>query len=77
MMAVFVLSFLSPKTATPSHELRLEGDAGEEGLLLGHGAAMRLVASNCFRKTAIEKRRGRAPPVSLLTAASCNHRSAA
>jgi len=43
-MAVFVLSFLSPKTATPSHERRFEGDAGEEGLLLGHGAAMRLVA---------------------------------
>ncbi|MGF6155619.1 hypothetical protein M2267_000847 [Ensifer sp. KUDG1] len=28
-MAVFVLSFLSPETATPSHELRFDGDAGD------------------------------------------------
>jgi len=28
-MAVFKLSFPSPETATPSHELRFNGDAGE------------------------------------------------
>lgn len=28
-MAVFVLSFLSPETATPNHELRFEADSGD------------------------------------------------
>lgn len=34
-MAVFTLSYLSPETATPSHELRFEGDAGEVARALG------------------------------------------
>ncbi|WP_104664796.1 hypothetical protein [Ensifer adhaerens] len=34
-MAVFKLSFLSPETNTPSHELRFDGDAGEIARALG------------------------------------------
>ena len=34
-MSVFTLSFLSPETATPSHELRFDADAGEIARALG------------------------------------------
>lgn len=40
-MAVFVLSFLSPETATPSHELRFERDAADIACALSlQGAAI-------------------------------------